>query len=207
MASAIGRAGGNIISLDVIGSVDGVAVDDITVEADTDAVALRIAIEQVPSVVVETVMAAQDFRDPAAPLELAAQMVVAGSGAVPLLVEGLPAALWASWAIVVASTHTGPEIIHSSARPPDVGGLETPWMPLEQVRRLPRAPWMPQAWRQLADLQVVAAPLAQRNTAVVLARDNGPRFLDSEVTQLARLATIAVRVEVLGAQSGTAVSG
>lgn len=51
VASAIGRAGGNIVSLDVIGSIDGMAVEDVSVEADADPDLLRRAIEEVPSIV------------------------------------------------------------------------------------------------------------------------------------------------------------
>lgn len=198
VASAIGRAGGNIVSLDVIGSIDGLAVDDVTVEADADAETLRRAIEEVPSVVVEAIMATAEFRDPTAPLELAARMVEVGTGAVKLLVEELPRALWSSWALVVAGTHLGPEPIHAAGDVPTVDGLETPWMPLDELRRLPRAPWMPEAWRAHTELEVVAAPLAARSTAVLLGRTHGPRFLDSEVAQLGRLARVAVRAEVLG---------
>lgn len=202
VASAIGQAGGNIVSLDVVGSVDSLAIDDVTVQADADCDSLRAAIEAVPSVVVEAIMQTEALRDQTAPLELATRMVDAGSGAVKILVEGLPEAMWASWAIVVASTHMGPEIIHAAGRVPSIDGLETPWMPLDQLRRLNRAPWMPPAWREHVDLKLVAVPLAQRNTAVLVARPNGPQFLDTEVTQLDRLARIAVRAEMLGAGNG-----
>ena len=190
------------MSLDVLGVVDGMAVDDVTVEASVEPDVLRASIEEVPSVVVETIMQSDTYRDPTAPLTLATTMVDAGIGAVELLVEGLPSALWASWAIVVAGTHTGPEILHRSGQVPDVEGLEAPWMPLDDVRRLQRAPWMPTSWQELVALQVVAAPLVQRNTAVLIGRNRGPRFLDSEVQQLQRLAHIAVRAEVLGAGNG-----
>ena len=199
VTSAIGRIGGNISSLDVVGNVDGLAIDDLAVEAPCSLTELRPAIEAVPSVVVEAVRATERFRDMAAPLELAAAMVDAGSGAVPILVRGLPAAMWASWAMVVVNSHLGPEVLHRAGEPPPHDGLETPWLPLQQVRRLQRAPWMPDSWRALADLEVVAAPLAQPNAAVLLGRDEGPRFLDSERIQLERLAHIAVRAEVLGA--------
>ncbi|HUG87120.1 MAG TPA: ACT domain-containing protein [Euzebya sp.] len=147
VASAIGRAGGNIVSLDVIGGGDGMAVDDVIVEADAAPDDLRRAIEAVPSVIVEAIMGTHSLRDPSAPLELAAKMLDAGAGAVPILVAGLPHALWASWAVVVAATHTGPDLLHAADEVPDVAGFETPWMPLEQVRRLNRAPWMPASWR------------------------------------------------------------
>lgn len=199
VASAIGRAGGNISSLDVLGSLDGVAVDDMAVEAACSADDLRLAIETVPSVVVEAIREVDSFRDPAAPLRLASDMVDAGSGAVRILVEGLPSALWVTWALVVVNSHLGPEVLSHAGRAPSVDGLQTPWLPLQMCRRLSRAPWMPAAWRDRSDLQVVAAPLAQPNAAVLLGRDQGPSFLDVELTQLERLAHIAVRAEVLGA--------
>ena len=109
-------------------------------EAESDADQLRRAVEEVPSVVVEAIMPTTEFRDPGAPLALAAHMVDNGAGAVTLLVEGLPVALWASWAIVIAATHTGPEILRTGGDAPEVTSLETPWMPLDQIRRLNRAP-------------------------------------------------------------------
>lgn len=199
VAAAIGRAGGNIVSLDVVGGGDGIAVDDVTVESDLELDVLRRAIEEVPSVVVEAVRQTDSYRDPTAPLGLAADLVEAGSGAVPLLVAGLPDALWLTWAMVIAGTYTGPQVLHRAGDVPDVAGLESPWLPLEQLRRLNRAPWMPESWRDQHDLEVVAAPLSQRNTAVVVGRAEGPRFLDTELRQLQRLARIAVRAEVLGA--------
>ncbi|HUG83484.1 MAG TPA: hypothetical protein VMM13_02920, partial [Euzebya sp.] len=139
--------------------------------------------------------------------ELAAKMLDAGAGAVPILVAGLPHALWASWAVVVAATHTGPDLLHAAGEVPDVAGFETPWMPLEQVRRLNRAPWMPASWQAHVALELVAAPLSQRNTAVLVGRTAGPAFLDVEVAQLERLARIAVRAEVLGAGNGVRRAG
>ncbi|WP_108668029.1 ACT domain-containing protein [Euzebya rosea] len=197
VASAIGRAGANIVSLDVVGIADGMAIDDVTVQSDVPADILRRAVEEVPSVVVEAIRETDTFRDPTAPLGLATEMVAAGSGAVPLLVNGLIDALWVSWAMVVAASITGPQVLHASGDVPGIDELETPWLPIEDLRRLNRAPWMPAAWREQHDLEVVAAPLSQRNTALLVGRTEGPRFLDSELTQLQRLARIAVKVEVM----------
>lgn len=199
VASAIGKAGGNIVSLDVVGGADGMAVDDVTVESELDAETLRRAVEAVPSVIVEAVRETDGLRDPAAPLGLATRMVQAGQGAVPLFVDGVVDALWVSWAIVVAGSFTGPQVLHAAGEVPETEGLETPWLPLEQLRRLNRAPWMPESWRDEHDLAVVAVPLSQRSSALLVGRTEGPRFLDSELTQLERLATIAVRMEVMAA--------
>ncbi len=199
VASAIGKAGANIVSLDVVGSVDGMAVDDVTVESEVEADLLRRAIEAVPSVIVEAIRETTGDRDPAAPLGLATRMVQAGQGAVPLLVEGVIDALWVSWSIVVVGSFTGPQVLHTAGEVPEIEGLETPWLPLEQLRRLNRAPWMPESWQSVKDLEVVAVPLSQRTSALLVGRTEGPRFLDSELSQLQRLATIAVRMEVLAA--------
>ena len=99
--------------------------------------------------------------------------------------------------MVVAASITGPQVLHASGDVPGIDELETPWLPIEDLRRLNRAPWMPAAWRDQHDLEVVAAPLSQRNTALLVGRTEGPRFLDSELTQLQRLARIAVKVEVM----------
>jgi hypothetical protein len=67
--------------------------------------------------------------------------------------------------------------------------VSAPWLPIEQAVALDgNAEWVPQAWRDM-DTTLVAAPLGDPHTAVVLGRP-GPEFRPSEVARLGYLAGI-----------------
>lgn len=202
VTAALSRAGADIAALDVVERRDGVAVDDLCIESAADPQAVRYTVEQVSGVIVEAVRQVRVFRHSDAPMELAAHLVDEGRGAVARLVDGLPNALWASWCVAVARGVDGLETLAASRGSPSLSGLEAPWLPLDEPRRLEAAAWMPDAWRERTErgeLSLAVAPLAQRTAAVLLARSPGPRFLGSEMRQLALLGHIAVSSEVHGA--------
>lgn len=201
LTAAISRAGGDIVTLEVVERGDGVAVDEIALTADADSAALRRELEQVPGVIVESLREVGVFADPGAPMGLAATVVQRGKGAVRTLVEGLPPALSASWALAVASGSRGLDRLGATEGAPDLEGAEMRWLPLAAPRRLERAEWMPPAWRaSIAEgLELAAAPLGLSATAVLVGRRYGPRFSSTELRQLGDLARIAVATEVLAA--------
>lgn len=194
--AAISRAGGDIVSLDVLDREDGVAVDDLCLTAHADADTLRRACEQVPGVIVESLREVEQFPDPGAPIALAATIVEHGKGAVRQLVEGLPAALPASWCIAVARGLAGLDLLAATGEAPGLDGMRLPWLPLAVPRRLDRAEWMPAAWRAEVGLELAAAPLGPSATAVLVGRRHGPRWSGSELRQLGDLARIAVATEM-----------
>jgi hypothetical protein len=201
LTSAISRAGGDIATLEVIERGDGVAVDEIALTSDADAMTLRREVEQVPGVIVESLREVAVFHDPGAPLGLAATVVQRGKGAVRSLVEGLPAALSCSWSLAVASGSQGLDRLAATEGAPALDGAEMRWLPLAAPRRLERAEWMPATWRTaIAEgLELAAAPLGPSATAVLAGRRHGPRFSSAELRQLGDLARIAVATEVLAA--------
>lgn len=202
VAAAVSRSGGDIVSLEVVERADGEAVDDLCIEVDADPTALRQAVEQLPGIIVEALREVSGFRRADAPVELAARLVEEGSGAVARLVEGLPSALWASWAVALARGVEGIETLATSSGAPPLEGLRTPWLPLHAPRRLGPAEWMPTAWHERVvrgELALAVAPLSGGMTAVLLGRAPGPRFLASELRQLGLLGRIAVASEVAGA--------
>lgn len=72
---------------------------------------------------------------------------------------------------------------------PTGGANSAPWLPIERAAALDGgADWVPQAWRDM-DTTMVAAPLGDTHTAVVLGRP-GPEFRPSEVARLGYLAGI-----------------
>jgi hypothetical protein len=85
----------------------------------------------------------------------------------------------------------GGELRRLAASPgaPETKADSAPWLPLERAVPLDsNAEWVPKAWRDM-DVTMVAAPLGDPHTAVVLGRP-GPEFRPSEVARLGYLAGI-----------------
>lgn len=188
-----GDAGVDIISLAVIERSGGFAIDDLCIAGVDDPMALRRAIDGLPGTAVASVRPTATTRDADGAIGLAAALVAGGRGAVRLLVDRLPAALWASWAVAVANGWSGMEVLAASAGalPPVHGG----WLPLTGARRLDPVDLGGDAgWDR--DLEMAAAPLGQTTSAVIVARRGGPRFVERERRQLELLAQVAVATEV-----------
>lgn len=198
LTAALSRVGGDLATLEVIDRADGVAVDGICLTAACGEEVLRAAVEQVPGVIVEALAAVEVFPDPGATMALAARVVEQGKGAVRRLVEGLPAALPASWCLAVASGFSGVEQLCTTEGAPPLDGARITWLPLAGPRRLDRAEWMPPALRsRMAEgLELAAAPLGPSATALIVGRDDGPRFRSGELRQLGDLARVAVAAEM-----------
>lgn len=193
LTGACVAAGADIVSLDVIERSGGFAVDDLCLTSVTDVDGLRAAIDDLPGTVVASVRPVGSMRDLDGAIALAAAMVAEGRGAVRLLVDHLPGALWASWAVAVANGWSGMEVLAAStgALAPATGG----WLPLTSARRLHASDVVGESAGD-DDLEIAAAPLGQPTSAVIVARRGGPRFVDRELRQLRLLAEVAVATEV-----------
>jgi hypothetical protein len=194
IATSLSRGGANIMSLDVIDREEGVAVDDVRIEApDGLTEALRLAAEQVPGAVVEAVRPLEAFLEVPSPMELAASLAeTTGILALETLIEGLPGAMWASWAVALAGSTSGPQVLAASTGAPSLSNVETPWLPLDRPRRFDAAPWMPPAWKMgRMGYALAAAPLGDPNEAVLVTRKHGPRWRPSELKQLGLLTRMA----------------
>ena len=192
------RAGADIRSLDVIEQSGGFAVDDVCLVVE-DPAALTAAVDRLPGTAVMSLREVASFRDVDGAIALSAAMVAEGRGAVRLLVDRLPDALWAGWAVAVARGWSGLEVLAAStgAMAPECGH----WLPLIAPRRLHRADVTntPDGG-SFEDLELAAAPLGQTTSAVIVARRGGPRFVDRELRQLDLLAKVAVATEVAHTQ-------
>jgi hypothetical protein len=188
------RADVDIVSLDVIARSDGRAVDDLCVTGVDDPTMLRDALEGLEATTVLSMRPVDSFRDTDGAIALAAALVAEGRGAVGLLVQRLPDALWASWAVAVARGWNGLEVLGASpgALAPDHGQ----WLPMVAPRHLAPTDLLADV-DTAGDLEVAAAPLGQTTSAVIVARDGGPRFVDRELRQLDLLAKVAVATEVV----------
>ena len=193
VASAVGQAGIDIVSLDVIDRTDGVAIDEIRVDGDVAADRIRVVFEQSAGVVVEALDPVRIAHADQSPTALAAALTERPDDALQCLVDGLPSALGATWAVAVTDGPHGLEVLAGSAGAPDVpAGLRLPFLPLNRTRRLPQARWMPDAWRTSGRVEIAAASLQAPYAAVLLGREGGPRFRDAEMRRLWELARVAV---------------
>jgi len=197
VATALGAAGADILSVDVVERSAGVAVDDLIVELPPGklADALVTAAVSVPGVTVESIQRYYVGAGEAhAELELLEALATAPDRAAELLVSGAPRIFRAGWALVVRYDERGPLVEASSPAAPDLADLDLPWLPLARARVLdPTARWVPAEWGALGT-ELAAAPLGDPDRAVLVGRPGGPAWRPSEVLRLAHLAGIAVTV-------------
>jgi hypothetical protein len=197
VATALGTAGIDIVSVDVLERGNGVAVDDVVVELPPDRVAdsLITAVTAVPGVRVES------LRPYAGPLDTHRELVLlealarAGSGTAKVLAAELPRVFHSGWATVLAPTGDGgATVLATSDAAPTFDEVLLPWLPLATPLLLPSdADWVPERWRELA-VEMMASPLDDAGTAVVVGRSGGPAFRRSELLRFAHLTGIAATV-------------
>ena len=208
VATALGLAGIDIVSVDVLERGGGLAVDDVVVDLPPDRVpdSLITAVRTVPGVEVETLRPFAGPLDTHRELELLEALARAASSppepalSVKLLAAELPRVFHGSWAAVLRSgsgTDGGTEVVAASDAAPTFDGLALPWLPMETARLLPSdGEWLPERWREMA-VEMMAAPYGDPGTAVVLGRSGGPAYRRSELLRLVHLTGIAASVAAL----------
>jgi hypothetical protein len=203
VATALGTAGIDIVSVDVLERGGGVAVDDIVVELPPDRLpdSLITAAQAVPGVEVESLRPFAGPLDTHRELDLLEALARAPEGtAVKLLAAELPRVFHGGWAAVVHADGDGDgdcEVLAASDAAPALEGMPLPWLPLSTPRLLPSEDeWLPERWREMA-IEMMAAPFGAPDTAVVLGRSGGPAFRRSELLRLTHLTGIAATVASL----------
>lgn len=195
VATALGRAGIDIVSVDVLERGNGVAVDDIVVELPADRVAdsLITAATAVPGVQVESLRPFAGPMDTHRELELLEALAPAGDGTAKVLATELPRVFRSGWAVVLAGSADQLTVLAASDAAPSLEGVRTPWLPLTTPLLLPsEGEWVPRRWQEMA-VEMMAAPL-DPGTAVLLGRSGGPVFRRSELLRLAHLTGLAATV-------------
>ncbi|HEX2072663.1 MAG TPA: ACT domain-containing protein [Geodermatophilus sp.] len=198
VATALGHAGIDIVSVDVLERWNGVAVDDIVVDLPPGRLpdSLITAAHAVPGVQVESLRPFFGPLDTHHELELLEELARADEGtAVKLLAAELPRVFHGGWAAVLqADADTVCEVLAASDAAPAFDGMRLPWLPLPGPRLLPSdEDWLPERWREMA-IEMMAVPYGEPRTAVVLGRSGGPAFRRSELLRLVHLAGIAATV-------------
>ena len=198
VATALGEAGGDIVSLDVVERGPGGAVDDLLVAMPPGGLAdaLITAAQRVPGVVVESLRPYHGGEDLHRDLELVDVLAAEPSAALSLLVANTPGVFRAGWAVLLEAGRSGSDaaVLCASPGAPDLDGVALPWLPLPSARRMDhREQWVPERWDVLGT-ELVAAPVGSPDRAVLVGRPGGPRVRASEVLRLTHLAGIAATV-------------
>ena len=194
VATALGAAGADIESLDVIERGPDGAVDDLVVGLPDGGLAdtLISAAQSVPGVHVESLRphprAAETVRD----LDIVDALASDPGQALRQLAALVPEAFRAQWAMVLEATPFAlPRIVAASAAAPREREFATPWMPLQTARRFdPDEEWVPEMWVDRS-IELAGAPVNGPYQALLLARAGGPAFRPSELMRLAHLAGLA----------------
>jgi hypothetical protein len=198
VATALGTAGVDIVSVDVLERGGGVAVDDIVVDLPPDRLpdTLITAAQAVDGVQVEALRPYAGALDTHRELELLEALSRAAEGtSAKLLAAELPRVFHSGWAVVLDETGEGRvEVLAASEAAPTFERLALPWLPLDGPRLPPsEEDWLPERWREMA-IEMMAAPYGSPGTAIVLGRSGGPPYRRSELLRLVHLTGIAATV-------------
>jgi hypothetical protein len=200
VATALGAAGIDIVSVDVLERGGGVAVDDIVVDLPSGRLpdSLITAAQAVDGVHVESLRPYAGPLDTHRELELLETLARAAEGtSAKLLAAELPRVFHSGWAAVLEHRAGGVEVLAASEAAPTFEGLALPWLPLPAPRLLPsEEEWLPERWREMA-IEMMAAPYGSPRVAVVLGRSGGPAYRRSELLRLVHLTGIAATVAQL----------
>jgi len=192
VASAIGEAGGDIEAIEIVEHrPDGTAVDDVL-------------LEMAPGMMPDSVVSACNLLDGVhvvwcsryaaggqlfLDLEVVEQITEHPEYALDQLVDMLPVAFRADWAVRLVRTDAGVKTLHATSAAPDLGDDQARWFPLARATRLEVDPH----WQQLSDNLVAGVPV-QDDEVVVIGRRGGPEILDSELMRLAHLTALALTI-------------
>jgi hypothetical protein len=194
LAVALGSVGADILSLDVVERASGYAIDDLVVELPPGAMpdTLITAAEALNGIRVDSLRPHTGLLEAHRELELLDHIAAAGDNdsRLKVLADEAPRVLRVGWCTVMRSGSTGVSMVVGSAGAPETTPDSAPWLPIERAEVLDGgAEWVPRSWRDL-DTTLVAAPLGDPHTAVMLGRPGGPAFRPSEVARLGYLAGI-----------------
>ncbi|GAB2922864.1 hypothetical protein GCM10027047_20130 [Rhodococcus aerolatus] len=196
LATALGAAGADILSVDVVERGGDHATDDLVVDLPRGAPAdtLITAAEVLPGVRVVSVRPYTGVLDTHGELALVDHVAATIGDRLQVLVDGIPRVLRVGWATVVDAGPRGAYRVVGSPAAPETRAVGVPWLPLTGPLALdPQAEWVPAAWRE-RDTALAAAPLGERGSALLLGRPGGPEFRPSEVARLGHLAGIVATV-------------
>lgn len=194
VATALGTAGADILSVDVIERSPGSAIDDFVVEVAPDKLAdsLVTAASTVPGVQVESIRPYAGQLDPHRELELLDLLGRHPHTSLAVLADGVTRVFRAGWALVLAAPVAGrARVLAAGGAAPELPCVPAPWWPPAPARVLSSADdWAPREWERLG-IELAVTPLG--DLALLIGR-SAPRWLPSELVRLQHLASIAASV-------------
>lgn len=196
LAVALGSVRADILSLDVVERGSGSAIDDLVVDLPAGSMpdVLITAAERLEGIRVLSVRPHTGLLEAHRELELIDRVAAAGNRQAKLqkLADDAPRVLRVSWCAVLRGEGSAGAFrrLAGSGGAPETAVVAVPWLPIERATALDStADWVPTVWRDM-DTALLAAPLGDPHTAVVLGRTGGPAFLLAEVARLGYLAGI-----------------
>jgi hypothetical protein len=179
-AQAVATAGADVISVSVLESEGGRAVDDLRLRwpAGKELGPLVDAVSRCPGVQVVGCRRTRWLLDGRPDLDLLTYLLAVPERGIETLVDMAPAAVDADWAELRPPARRLPRLYGTSVRPHDDVAPET--MPV----RAQALHSTTQAWAYL--------PLTALRSVLVIGRDEGPPFLRSELAQADRVLDLAV---------------
>jgi hypothetical protein len=196
VATALGKVGVDILSLDVVERRSGVAIDDLVVELPTGQLpdVLITAAESVPDVEVDAVRPWAGVLDTHRELELVEQIATDHEHGLQTFTDGVPKIIRAGWAVVFAAAEGAPRRLTASFAAPETVAGELPWWPLRRATILDgEESWVPLPWRELGT-ELAATPVGGPDRVLLIGRPGGPMFRAAEVARLEHLAGIVAVV-------------
>ncbi|HQR28352.1 MAG TPA: amino acid-binding protein [Nocardioides sp.] len=183
VATAIGEAGGDIEAIEIVAHrSDGWAVDDVLMEMapgvmPDSVVSACNALDGVEVLWVSRYAAGGNlFLD----LEVVEELTTHGASALDHLVGMLPVTFRVDWAARLRRTPAGAEIVQATEAAP----ARIDWADLTQARTLPG----------VDDVTLYCGAPLTEDEIVVMGRDGGPEFLDSELARIGHLLGLAVSI-------------
>ena len=150
VATALGEAGADILSVDVIERSHGHAVDDLVLELPVGKLAdsLITAAGSVPGVRVESIRPYAGTMDPHRELEVLDRLAAQPENSLQVLTDGVTRIFRAGWSVVLNEPRDGvASVVAASGAAPELGSLPVPWWPPRPARLLDaEEPWAPRDW-------------------------------------------------------------
>lgn len=194
VATALGEAGADILSVDVIERSPEHAVDDLVVELPDGRLAdtLVTAAGSVPGVRVESIRPYAGTLDPHRELEVLDRLAAGPDDPLQVLADGVARIFRPGWAIVLDVPAQGSSrVIARSAGGPELAELPVPWWPPRPARLLDaQEPWAPRDWSGIGT-ELAVAPLGE---GALLVGRPALRWLRGELMRLTHLAGVAASV-------------
>ena len=197
VATALGGAGADILSVDVIERSPGFAIDDLVIELPPDRLAdsLLTAAASVEGVRVESIRPYAGVIDPHRELELLEALATRPADSARVLADGVARIFRAGWSLVLGPAQDGvAEVTAASVAAPEIETLAVPWWPPTPARQLEAdEPWAPRDWAGVGT-ELAVAPLGE---GALLVGRPALRWLPTELMRLNHLAGIAASVQAV----------